>query len=540
MFAVGWAFAWDFWSRQRILLSLSLGYLLLLALLVSAFPADRLDPKIVGQLTIPLAGAVVVLAALFSYGEQADIAACESCYPRRSFTLPLRSVALAGWPLVIGAAVLALFWLVLAALILRPAGVPVPVLWPVVFLAALQAWLQALMWWSYPVPFLRILLIFLIPGGMAIGVSLGQVYEVSPTLLLAISGGLLPFGFLAAVAGVARARGGAATSWSWSIGIRATAATAHSQEPFASPRQALSWLEWQRNGWSFPGMVGLMIVPMLLLRYFGPAVQEPSHADFTLLALIILPPAMAVGAGAVLGNTHPWTRKSSLMPPFIAARPVTSAEMLAVKLRVAAWSTLITWGMVWLVLGITLPFSPTREVLARSLGRLFETQGAKGWGVIVLFIFGPPLLSWRMLVNQLSVVLCGRNWIIMPVSLILPVGVPILAVCAGELMEHPETYRKALLDVTPWVIAGALTLKLLGGMLVARTLLRRDLVAPRTVVRIAIAWVIAAGFLVGMALWLTPAEVYPPWAVGCGAVLFGLPLVRLSLAPLALDWNRHR
>jgi hypothetical protein len=284
-------------------------------------------------------------------------------------------------------------------------------------------------------------------------------------------------------------------------------------------------------------MVGLMIVPMLLLRFIH---DEPLNAAITLLALVILPTAMAVGAGSVLGNTHPSTRKSSLMPPFIAARPVTSAEMLAVKFKVAVWSTLITWGMVWLVMGITLPFSPTREVLARSLGRVFETQGAKGWGVILLFIFGPLLVSWKMLVNQLSVVLCGRNWVIMPVSMILPVGVPILAVCAGELMERPETSRKVLLDVTPWVLAVALALKLLGSMLVVRTLRRRDLVARRTVVRIAVAWVIAAGFLVGLALWLMPAEVYPPWAAGCGAVLIGLPLVRLSLTPLMLDWNRHR
>jgi len=44
----------------------------------------------------------------------------------------------------------------------------------------------------------------------------------------------------------------------------------------------------------------------------------------------------------------------------------------------------------------------------------------------------------------------------------------------------------------------------------------------------------------GLACWLTPPELASPLVVGGAAGLLVLPLVRLGLAPLALDWNRHR
>src|SRR5262249_8529869 len=113
MRSVGWAFAWDFWSRHRVTMLLSLSYLLVLTLLVHALPAGTLAPEVVAQLTIPLWGALVVLMALFAHGDQADIVARESGYPRRLFTLPLRTTALVGWPMALGAAVVTLFWLVL-------------------------------------------------------------------------------------------------------------------------------------------------------------------------------------------------------------------------------------------------------------------------------------------------------------------------------------------------------------------------------------------------------------------------------------------
>ena len=73
-------------------------------------------------------------------------------------------VALAGWPLLLGAVTVALLWLGLAGLILPHTGWPVPVLWPTVTLLALLAWVQALMWFPFPLAFLRIVAAALVWG----------------------------------------------------------------------------------------------------------------------------------------------------------------------------------------------------------------------------------------------------------------------------------------------------------------------------------------------------------------------------------------
>jgi len=85
-----------------------------------------------------------------------------------------------------------------------------------------------------------------------------------------------------------------------------------------------------------------------------------------------------------------------------------------------------------------------------------------------------------------------------------------------------------------------LALKLLAGALVVWALRRRRLVRDRTLARLGIAWVAAATGIVALSWWLTPPEVLSPWAVAGVAVIVLLPLVRLGLAVLTLDWNRHR
>ena len=63
--------------------------------------------------------------------------------------------------------------------------------------------------------------------------------------------------------------------------------------------------------------------------------------------------------------------------------------------------------------------------------------------------------------------------------------------------------------------------------------------APLALARYGLA-VLAVAATVALALWLLPPEIDSPLTIGLSAVVLGLPLVRLGLAPLALEWNRHR
>jgi hypothetical protein len=206
---------------------------------------------------------------------------------------------------------------------------------------------------------------------------------------------------------------------------------------------------------------------------------------------------------------------------------------------VAVRSTLVTWALVVVFLLAVRPFLIGEEMLTRWARRLIESQGLKGWGLLLLIVVGALVLTWKRIVDQLWVGLTGRNWIVIVSTASFPVGLTLLTCCGAWVYDHPETHA-ALWAAVPWIAGSAVILKLGAGVLVARTLLRRGLVATRTVRRFAVIWVVGAAVLFGLICWLVPPEVYSPPVIGCTAMVLVLPLVRLGLAPMALDWNRHR
>jgi hypothetical protein len=535
MRSVGLAFAWDFWRRHCLVLWPVMGYLLVLVVLVNVFPHGTFPPETIAGLTIPLCCVVPLLTSLFSHGDKADLGSRESGYPRRLFNLPLRSVTLVGWPLAVGACTLVLFWVVLGGLVLRPAGAQVPLVWLAVFLVAVLAWVQALMWYPFPLPYLRLILTVLFVGAMIAVAILGFLYEVAPGLLLAIFTGMIPLGYLVAVVGVARARRGDVPVWHWPF-LQRRQSTPVRARPFASVAEAFSWLEWKRGAFLLPLLVGLLVLPQLVFLYF---VGDPRGAAMFLICLVIYTPVMAIAVGSSLGNTHPWSRQVHTMPAFIGARPITSGEILTFKLRAAASSTLATWAMILVAVMVVLPFSPARDILIGWARHLIDMQGVRGWAIMLLFVLGLPLLTWKSYVSQLWIGLTGRYLIVIAISMAIPIFILAPALFATWVYVHPEAHA-ALLAAAPWVIGLLLSLKLGAGVLVARVLLHRDLVTPWTMKRFALVWIIAATILIGLAYWLMPPDVYSPLVVGGLAVLVVLPLVRLGLAPLALEWNRHR
>src|SRR5439155_1448241 len=124
---------------------------------------------------------VPYLIAIFAHGEQADMMARESGYPRRAFTLPVPTAALVGWPMALGIAAVAGFCLVMIGLVLRLAGLAVPVLWPAALAAAL-AWLE----WRGSL-FLVPLLAVLVPMPMLFLVFLLSNQRVLPALFPAVA-----------------------------------------------------------------------------------------------------------------------------------------------------------------------------------------------------------------------------------------------------------------------------------------------------------------------------------------------------------------
>src|SRR6185503_14723435 len=105
---------------------------------------------------VPLSWTYTYLLAVVTSGLSGDIAARQSLYPARMFTLPVGTRELAGWPMLYGAIVGALLWAAIRGLAVWPSDIEVPVVWPALLAMALLTWAQALTWMPYGLRGMRV------------------------------------------------------------------------------------------------------------------------------------------------------------------------------------------------------------------------------------------------------------------------------------------------------------------------------------------------------------------------------------------------
>src|SRR5205823_4623656 len=129
---------------------------------------------------------------VYSFGSASDLAARESIYPARMFTLPVRTAALAGWPMLYGMATMAILWWTTAFLGLRLWRIDAPLVWPALLAAAFLAWTQVLMWMPYGLPGLRVVIAVLWLGALVAGPQLAINYHVPESVLIIVLALLIP------------------------------------------------------------------------------------------------------------------------------------------------------------------------------------------------------------------------------------------------------------------------------------------------------------------------------------------------------------
>src|ERR1700692_4030769 len=99
------AIAWEFRQRHRWGLIALAVYLLVLAtinllILQPGRSVDFDDESFALVVVVPLTATFIYFLAVFSFGLSGVLAACQSVYPARMFTLPLTTAALVGWPML--------------------------------------------------------------------------------------------------------------------------------------------------------------------------------------------------------------------------------------------------------------------------------------------------------------------------------------------------------------------------------------------------------------------------------------------------------
>jgi hypothetical protein len=535
------AIAWQFWTRHR---SGVLSSLATLAVAAVAYPwlfALSRARWLVTLSVVPLVSVYLLILRVFGMAD--DPANPARGYPQRMLALPVPTRTLVFWPMALGAAVMAFCWLATACLVYRPSGFSTPILLPALGLAAALAWLQALSWtplasMSFRVVASAVLLTVL----AALPITLEMLHLAPRWVVELLVASYLPAAFLLAWAGVRSDRRG--DSWyvlPERLRLNRFLELPAWRRPFRSAAAAQAAYDWRNHGLFLPAAPGFILTAFLLFAPVNLFYPSPGMIESVLAASIGMTLYTAAASGTVFAAMKPFWAIRSKADAFVMTRPVTSGALVTAKLRAAWRSTLLTWTI--LVVGVALwvvvagAGQEAVELWKNSLGRLPVERAAL---VLALAVIVLPGVTWTLATQMLAVGLSGRNWLI---GLVFT-GIWLLlsAAAAGQLWceIHPE-YRPILLATVPWLVVGAAGVKAIVALWAFPTALGRGLIGWSSLLVAGAVWLglFACVATLAILLWPSPgAPVTMPVAL-LGVATF-LPLGRFALAPLALDWNRHR
>ncbi|MDH3292563.1 MAG: hypothetical protein OEO20_16050 [Gemmatimonadota bacterium] len=538
------AIAWEFRQRHRWGLAAVAGCLMVVAavkllFLASGQPIPLESPTQFAMVgVVPLGATSFYLLALFSFGFSGDLAARQSIYPARMFTLPVTSWALAGWPMLYGASAMTILWAAMRLFAPWPPGVAIPVVWPALLGAVALAWTQALTWLPYGLPGLRVVVAILWLTVMDTVVLLALHFEAREPVMLAILAPQVPLAYFVARFAVARARRGDVPDWrGLFVGLGRLADPGRRRERFDSPARAQLWFESRRHGRSLPVLVGLVLpFELALLLAAGDA---PVLVFEILLGVLLTPLFMAAFAAATVRKANAGGGDDYGVTPHMATRPLTSAALIAAKLKMAFWSTLTAWVLVLVAIPVALYLTATGPVVIDRVRRIVEAVGTPRAVVFALLVSSALLSStWKQLVQSLYVGLSGREWAVKASVFLALLFLAVVGPLALWFVEHGAMWT-GLWDALPWILATLAGLKLAGAAWVAMRLYEERLVTDRTLVAGTACWLVVVLALHGLLAWLVDTPFIPSYLLLLVAIL-AIPLLRVSAAPLALAWNRHR
>ncbi|MEO7822270.1 MAG: hypothetical protein ABIS15_01590, partial [Gemmatimonadaceae bacterium] len=306
---------------------------------------------------------------------------------------------------------------------------------------------------------------------------------------------------------------------------------------FRSPERAQLWFEWRRHGRSLPALVGILL-PFELALLFA-AGDTPALVFVILLGVLVTPPFMAAFAAATVSKSNPHASDSYVMTPFIATRPLTSAALIAAKLKMTILSTLAAWLLVFAAIPIALGLSDTGQTVIERASRLMEAVGTPRAIVIMVLLLSAFVVStWRQLVQSLYIGLSGREWIIKANAFMLLSFLVVIGPFVQWIIENRDVWA-ALWDAFPWILAVLVGFKMSAAAWIATRLFHSGLLSDRTLVLGAAAWLGAVLALYVLLVWLVSTPLIARYFLALIAIM-AIPLARLSAAPLALARNRHR
>lgn len=538
------ALLWELWWPQRWTVALIAG-VTVAGRLLDLFEDSGNDSSPLPVLLAMIA--FLLLFAVFNYTES-DGGRELGRFPRRLFTLPVTSLRLIAVPLLVGIAAIELLYLLWMQPLSRNGSANAPFV--SILLAAFVVFYQAAVWTLERAGALRLIVL----GGIAIAVfAVGLLPSFPPspppswrseTALAGVVTGLAVVAFLLAwrhVAGL-RAGGGRSAPLAESLFGWIAEAMPVRRKAFANAAAAHFWFEWRSSGMVLPALVGgvvvVAIMPMSWLMR-----SDAGDTCRLLLAALAAPIVMAIPVGVAFSKPTFWSEDLAV-PAFIAVCPLSSEDLVATKVKVAAVSAVLSWVVmlafvtVWLSSWANLD---SVSLFALQLWAFHEQSVAAVYGIAVLVAIAGMFLTWRFLVSRLWSGLSGkRTMFVTSVLAIVFIVIAGLGLDAdrlpGWLLDDP-----ARLAPIAWIAAVAVIAKYWIAAYAWRGMPARYLRVYPLVWLAGTALFLALGMVVwGMVRIYLPLDVDRLRSVVVLLALLAVPLARVGLAPSWLARNRHR
>lgn len=544
------ALLWEIWRQHRSTVAVIAGLTVMGRLVDVLETRGRAgDAGVESSPLITLLAMVtfLLLFAVFNYTESGGGRGVGQ-FPRRLFTLPVTSLRLVAVPVLAGITSIELLYLLWMEPLSRGGSARAPFV--ATLLAAFVVFYLWALWTLERAGSLRLVIL----GLLAIAVfAIGILPSFPPnpppswrseTALAGLVAGLAVVAFLLTWGHVARLRAGGRRSahrveslFSW-----IAEATPTRRRVFANPAAAHFWFEWRSSGMVLPAIVGgVLLVAVIPMSWL---VRSNAEDTFRLLlAALAAPVVLAVPVGMAFSKPTFWAEDLAV-PAFVAVRPLCSEDLVAIKMKVAAVSAVLSWLVVLVSLSVWLPAWGNLDAASRLAIQLWAFHGhslAAVYGIAVLVAIAGMLLTWRFLVSRLWSGLSGIRPLF--VGSVVTTVIVVIAGMAfdadrlpGWLLGDPARFAPLV-----WIAAIAVIAKYWIAAYAWRGVPARYLHVYLLIWLAGTASFLALGIVVwGIVRIYLPLDVDRLRSVVILLALLAMPLARVGLAPSSLTRNRHR
>jgi hypothetical protein len=550
------AIVWEIWGANRR------GWLVIFAAIAAFTTLCRLLPQAVQkseglqEISVLFTALMLCLTmAIFNFTEVNPRKGFAG-FPQRLFTMPVRTCWLVGYPMLCGVAGVVALYVAWTELVFRPVGFAVMVRWPATLLAAAVVFYQAIIWCLSGY---RIARLFVLGFVLTYLVAVGFIPHLPPALLAHLAPGLRgvwteekltvvlaalmlgAYGAAVVAVGNQRRGGGRTSLWRTVLAQRLTDAFPHRQWKLNSPERALFWMEWRRSGLVLPAAV-LFVLLVFMGPLSGAIGPNAAATDRVTFWVVIMPMLLAIVIGKGVAKPDFWSLELGLSP-FLTARPISAGQIVAAKMKSAAASTLLTWGLLLAIAPLWIYCTGNLEHLQNVWGLFRQVYSPwVQWMIPILLLVAAMTLTWSLMIGSLWLGYSGRPALYYSgVGLAVVVFVSLL-IALGACLDLADDDNAAILTMLPWLpwaLAAAFILKVWSATAAFLKARRHRLMSDSAVRNYLGCWAAATGCFVMLA-WLMSSRIAWLRDFLLLAALLAVPLARLGTAPLMVAWNRHR